>query len=111
MQSKSITRREFVKAAGLLGVVHIAGCVEPFRFLPSLGTGVIAYKRSGRGIKGISRAAKKHNANRLYATSEAAMNDPPHPGDKSRVVEIVMNADVHAQLFANGNQIADLRLL
>jgi len=28
-----------------------------------------------------------------------------------RVVEIVMNADVPCQLFANGNQIADLRLL
>lgn len=100
-----------MKAAGLLAAVHLSGCGELPRFIPSLGTGVIAYKRSGRGLKGLSQAAKKHNANRLYATSEAAMNDLPHPGDKSRVVQIVMNVDTHAQLFANGNSVADLRLV
>jgi hypothetical protein len=108
---KSITRRQFVKVAGVLGVAQITGCLQPFPPAPGTGNGVIAYRRSGRGIKGISLAAKKHNANRVYATSEAAMNDLPHPGDKSRVVHIFMNGDMHARLFANGNNIADLRLL
>ena len=111
MRMRSITRRQFVKVAGVLGVAQITGCLQSFPFKPGLGTGVIAYKRSGRGIKGISHAAKKHNANHVYSTFEAAMNDLPHPGDKSRVVEIAMNGNLHALLFANGNNTADLRLL
>ncbi len=39
----------------------------------------------------------------------AALSDLPHPGDKSRVVKIVMNPDMHARVFASGNDVADLR--
>ena len=106
---KAITRRRVVQAVGVLGIAQLAGCLRPFPVGPNLGTGVVAYRRSGRGIKGISRAAKKHNANRVYATVEAALSDLAHPGDQSRVVRIVMNGEMHAQLFGGGNNIADLR--
>lgn len=107
---KAITRRQFVRAAGVLTVAHLTGCVQiTLVGTPTVGTGVIAFMRSGRGIKGISRAAKAHNANRVYATMEAALNDLPHSGDQSRVVQIIMNGEMHAQLFSDGNEIADLR--
>ena len=83
--------------------------VEVTRMGPGIGTGVIAYRRSGRGTKGISRAAKAHNANRVYATRAAALSDLPHLGDRSGVVQIVMNAEMHAQLFGQGKDTADLR--
>lgn len=99
-----------MRAAGVLGVAHLTGCGPRVPLRPGLGTGVIAYMRSARGLKGISKAAKKHNHNRVYATVQAALNDPAHPGDRSRVVRIVMNEQMHAQLFAAGNDTADLRL-
>jgi hypothetical protein len=106
---KAITRRQFVHAAGVLTVAHLSGCVQPLPVGPDSGGGVIAYKRSGRGIKGISRAAKAHNANRVYTTMEAALSDPPHLGDRSRVVQVTMNSQMHGDLFSDGNDIADLR--
>jgi hypothetical protein len=106
---KAITRRQFVRAVTVLGVAGLSGCGQPFPIGPGIGTGVFAYRRSGRGIKGISNAAKKHNANHVYATMAAAVSDPAHPGDHSRVVRIVMNANVHALLFGGGNSAVDLR--
>ena len=70
--------------------------------------GVLAFRRSGRG-RHVSNAAKKHNANRLYATREAALADPAHPGDKSKVVQVVISRSRHNALFADGTPIADLR--
>jgi len=106
---KAISRRQFVRAAAVLGVIRLTGCGQPFPIGPGIGTGVIAYVRSGRGIKGISNAAKKHNANHVYATMAAAVGDLPHPGDRSRVVQIVMNSTLHNQLFGSGDDIVDLR--
>jgi len=39
----------------------------------------------------------------------AAVGDLPHPGDRSRVVQIVMNSTLHNQLFGSGDDIVDLR--
>ena len=50
-----------------------------------------------------------HSANHVYATFAAAANDPAHPGDTAKVVQITMNSDLFDQLFANGKTSADLR--
>lgn len=71
--------------------------------------GMMVFIRSGRGISGISNAAKKHNNNRIYLTEAAALGDMPHPGDKSVVKTIVISDGLFAKLFPNGNEIADLR--
>jgi hypothetical protein len=68
----------------------------------------IAFKRSGKG-RHVSNAAKKHNANRVYATACAATRDAPHPGDKSKVVPISMSWDTYNNLFRHGRQVFDYR--
>jgi hypothetical protein len=70
--------------------------------------GVPVFRRSGRSRR-ISQAAKKHNANHVYATFRVAAADLAHPGDRSKVVQIVMNRDLFIRLFANGKLVADLR--
>ncbi|MBI4581571.1 MAG: hypothetical protein HY718_17870, partial [Planctomycetes bacterium] len=72
------------------------------------GGGVIAFKRSGRGLR-VSNAAKKHNANRRYKTAAAAEQDAAHPGDPSRVVQLVIPTALALRLFPPGRLVADLR--
>jgi len=105
MQTWILTRRAFIRLAAALGLVSAAGCFAP---LPNPGGGVIVFKRSGRGLR-ISNAAKKHNANHLYATAAVAASDPPHRGDSSRVVKVVISETLAAQLFGSGRMIVDLR--
>ena len=57
----------------------------------------------------MSNAAKKHNANRLYATKEAATRDLAHPGDRSKVVKVTISSTMYAKLFSGGKLTADLR--
>jgi hypothetical protein len=67
------------------------------------------FKRSGRHRR-ISNAAKSHNANRLYRTKQAALGDPPHPGDNSKVVKRSISNELFEQLFPTSDKlIADLR--
>jgi hypothetical protein len=83
----------------------LVGCtVTP----PPLGQGVTVYKRSGRG-RHVSNAAKKHNANHLYVTELAALQDSAHSGDHSKVVSVSISAAMFTKLFSGGKQIADLR--
>jgi len=70
--------------------------------------GVLVYRRSGRG-RHVSNAAKKKNANVLYATMQAAANDLTHPGDNSKVVQVVISQQLFDQLFGDGSVRADLR--
>jgi hypothetical protein len=105
MGTSKLTRRHVLKAGAAAGLVAVTGCVKGM--LPLFG-GVVVYKRSGRGLR-ISNAAKKNNANKLYATMAAAMNDPAHPGDISKVVPITIPAALAAQLFPLGKVQADLR--
>jgi len=65
-------------------------------------------RRAGRGPH-VSNAAKKHNANRRCATRAAALADPAHPGDHSKVVMVTINRDLHAKLFSLEKPVADLR--
>ena len=121
-----LTRRTFCRIAGAGGLAVVTGCVEIID--PSVpggdngetpidvddvavsGNGVVILRRAGRSRR-ISNAAKKHNANRLYATVAAAQSDPAHPGDNSKIVPVVVSRARFEELFGGGRVIADLRLL
>lgn len=100
MSAWQLTRRGFLGLAASLGVVTTAGC-------PPLH-GVVVSKRSGRRGH-VSNAAKKHNANHLYATTLAATLHLAHPGDRSKVVQVTISADRYDRLFGDGSLVADLR--
>jgi len=105
MSAINVTRRAFLKGFAAVSLVTAAGCMDS----PVIGgKGMIAFKRSGRGRR-VSNAAKKHNANMLYATEAAATADPPHPGDNSKVVQVIIPRDRWAALFGDGSLVADLR--
>lgn len=101
-----LTRRAFV-ALAMLAALPRSLRARSRRLWPS-GGGRLVFRRSG-GSRRISRAAKGHNANRRYRTRVAAINDLPHPGDRSRVVWELMNDDLYKQLFGDGRDIVDLR--
>ena len=102
MSELELTRRRLLTLTVAAGAAAVLGC-------PLARAGAaIAFKRSGKGGH-ISNAAKKHNANRVYATAVAATLDPPHPGDKSKVVPISMSRDRYNTLFRNSRQVFDLR--
>jgi len=107
MAAMNISRRQVLRSVTALAALQAVGC-EVFRGGPLFGQGVFAYRRSGRG-RCLSNAAKKHNANHLYATRAAAEADMAHPGDKSKVVRIVINRALHRNLFGNGTDAVDLR--
>ena len=105
MRAIHVTRRGFLKGMAAVGLVTAAGCFDA----PAMaGNGMIAFRRSGRGLR-ISNAAKKNNANKLYATATAAAADLAHPGDNSKVVQVIIPRQQWAALFGDGSQIADLR--
>jgi hypothetical protein len=102
MAITGMTRRAFLRLTAVAGLIASAGCPRPRT------NGVTVFKRSGKGLH-VSNAAKKHNANRLYRTLMAALNDAPHPGDNSKVVELIINRQLFQRLFPGMRQIADLR--
>jgi len=95
-------------------VAMLAGCngIGPLPGGDGNGGGdtssVPAFKRSAGGRR-ISNAAKKHNANHLYATFAAAQADAAHPGDHSKVVQVILSRARFDQLFGGGNLSVDLR--
>ena len=97
-----MTRRTFLSLTASVGLMAFFGCTLP------PGQSVVVYRRSGRG-RHVSNAAKRHNANRLYATKEAAALDLPHPGDRSKVASVTINYAMYMRLFSGGNLVADLR--
>jgi len=71
----------------------------------------VIYRLSVRGRRG-SKAAKLHNANLLFASESAADRHRAHPGDRSRIVSVVVSADEFDRLFAaRQSDTADLRAL
>ncbi len=102
MSLHELSRRAFLSLAAATGLMVTTGC--PRRN----GNGVKVFRRSGRG-RHVSNAAKKHNANMLYATEAAALADLPHPGDKSVVVSLIIHKKLHAKLFPGHKKVADLR--
>lgn len=102
-KSVDLTRRTFLGVAVSAAALAAAGCPRP-----ACGKGVKVYIRSGRG-KRVSNAAKSHNHNFIYATRAAALANPAHPGDKSKVVSIVISQARYDELFPGFRQVADLR--
>jgi hypothetical protein len=104
MKNSGVTRRTFLMAATSAGVAVLAGCPR------TPPTFVTVFRRSGRG-RHVSNAAKKHNANLIYASAAAAAADLAHPGDNSKVVPITISRSRYDLLFGNGQQKIDLRKL
>jgi hypothetical protein len=108
-----LTRREFLVIGGTIAAGTLA--VSPALALSSAqgapaGPQVI-YRLSLRGRRG-SKAAKIWNANLRFATMLAADQNRAHPGDHSRIVQIVVSADEYDRLFTSRNSdVADLRAL
>jgi len=102
ISSGKLTRRAFLSLTASLGLLTLWGC-SPF-----LNKGVIVYRRTGKGYH-VSNAAKKHNANHLYATIQSAAQDLAHPGDRSKVVMVTISYAMYEKLFPNGKLVADLR--
>lgn len=106
-----LNRRSFLRVAVAGGLVGALDWLLPSSHRvvasPAVG-GVIAFRRSGRG-RHVSNAAKKNNANRLYANFQAAALGLAHPGDRSRVVSVVISAYMFDSLFRGGRVCVDLR--
>ena len=109
MRKSDITRRQFlilsgaVTASALLTVTCDGGADTQ---TGPRGTRTV-YKLSLRGRRG-SKAAKSHNANKLFTTMEAAEMNRAHPGDNSRIVSVLISNARFNKLF-KGNAAADLR--
>lgn len=99
-------RREFLRTSTALsvGALSLTACPRT----PEVRKGVVVWRRSARGRR-VSNAAKKHAANHLYLTRQDAINDPAHPGDNTKIVEITISNDLHDDLFALGRRAVDLR--
>lgn len=102
MSAHDLTRRAFISIAAMAGLIATTGC-------PARNPKVVkVFKRSGRG-RHVSNAAKKHNANMLFATEAVALANPAHPGDGSVVVTVVISQARYSKLFPGNKKIADLR--
>lgn len=69
---------------------------------------MVAFRRTGRG-RHVSRSAKAHNANHLYANATAAAADKAHPGDTSKVVPVTISVALFQAFFGNGRTSVDIR--
>ena len=112
MAHGQLTRREFLLiggtvTAGTLAVGPAAAVTAP----QGAGGPQTVYRLSLRGRRG-SKGAKTWNANLLFATMAAADQNRAHPGDNSRIVQILVSADEYDRLFTSRNTaVADLRNL
>lgn len=110
MSIYDITRRKFLQLSGAVAATAFIGisCDGGGKNSNPDGT-VEVYKLSLRGRRG-SRAAKSHNANKLFLTPQAADQNRAHPGDNSRIVSVVLNESKFNELFNGGAiEVADLR--
>lgn len=111
MAKLHISRRDFIRLTGFAAAVAIVGTScdggDGNQSNPE-GT-VLVYRLSLRGRRG-SNAAKKHNANHLFLTPQAADQNRAHPGDNSRIVSIELSNERFNELFQNGAiDVVDLR--
>lgn len=106
-----LTRRHFLAVCGT------AAALAALPALPGCGgsnsadkaQGLFVYRLSSRG-KRASNASKKHNANMLFATMQAADANRAHPGDRSRIVRVNISASRFDSLLRiPGRDVVDLR--
>ena len=107
-----LTRRQFLLIGGTVaaGTLTVGPAAAVTAAQAASGPQVI-YRLSLRGRRG-SKGAKIWNANLRFATMAAADQNRAHPGDNSRIVEILVSADEYDRLFTSRNSaVADLRTL
>ena len=117
MAKSDFTRREFlamgaaVVATGRLVGASCRGGTDSENGTTPETPAEDVYRLSLRGRRG-SNAARKHNANKLFATEAAADQNRAHPGDRSRIVSFKVSNETFHRLFDNGNRlVVDLRSL
>lgn len=108
MRKSDITRREFLILSGAVttAALFTVRCDSG----GNTGGDATAFKLSLRGRRG-SNAAKIHNANFLFATTEAADSNRAHPGDNSRIVPVSIGRERFNQLFKGNTVAVDLRTI
>ncbi len=99
-----LNRREFLALSSAVIAGALTGCGGGGGGGSSGGgakaqsQGQIVFRLSGRGRR-ISNAAKIHNANFLFRTKNTADKNRAHPGDNSRIVEVVISEADFRRLF------------
>lgn len=111
MSRTKLTRRDFILLSSSFAAISLIGVScdsENNTEIQGIRTLFLLSARDRRA----SQAEKKHYANRLYATEEAALADLPHPGANPRIVMITTSRTRFNQLFDNGaRDVVDLRHL
>ena len=111
MSKFDLTRRKFIQLSGVVAATAFIGisCDGGDGNQSSPDEAVMVYRLSVRGRRG-SNASKIHNANHLFLTPEAADQNRAHPGDRSRIVSVIISESRFNQLFNGGAlEVADLR--
>ena len=110
MAKHKLTRRDFILLSGSFAAISLIGISCDSEGEMDTGGTRPAFLLSARGRRA-SQAEKKHYANRIYATEDAALADLPHPGARPRVVMITTSTRRFNELFDNGRiLVADLRI-
>lgn len=100
-----VSRRQFL----IVGASLLTWAATATHRRAHAANSVVIYRLSLRGRRG-SNAARKHNANKRFATPSAADTHRAHPGDHSRIVPIVVSAVEFHSLFPSSDiTVADLR--
>ena len=109
MSRTKLTRRDFILLSSSFAAISLIGIsCDSENNTETQGTRTV-FLLSARDRRA-SQAEKKHYANRLYATEEAALADLPHPGARPRVVMITTSKTRFNELFDNGaRDVVDLR--
>ena len=115
MSRTKLTRRDFILLSSSFAAISLIGIsCDSENNTETQGTRTV-FLLSGRDRRA-SQAEKKHYANRLYATEEAALAaalaDLPHPGANPRIVMVTTSRSRFNELFDNGaKDVVDLRHL
>ena len=109
MSKTRLARRDFILLSGSFAAISLIGIsCDSESETETQGIRTI-FLQSARGRRA-SQAEKKHYANRLYATEDAALADLPHPGARPRIVMVTTSRSRFNELFDNGKSlVADLR--
>jgi len=112
MSIYDLTRRKFLQLSGALAATALIGISCDGGGSNSNPEGSVeVFKLSVRGRRG-SNAAKKHNANKLFLTPEAADQNRAHPGDNSRIVPVILSEQTFMEYFEGGSvDVVDLRAI
>jgi hypothetical protein len=108
--ARDLSRREFIAIGVSIAMSASAGPRPGIsEAIAATAPSRVIYRLSLRGRRG-SQAAKRHNANKRFASEQAANLHRAHPGDHSRIVPLTVSDRVYRLLFPNPESlVADLR--